>query len=291
MTRSVSRVARTLGVFGVLGAVVSLALAACTDRGKQSAEAAVEHATFLAKLVDKDVEEVRSGLPDGAPKVAPLLAKGADLRGNPMQLRQKLTRVRNDTRGLFVAKSTFLVLVDEEGLALRNEFEPDAVAGKNLKQSIQGLEPVFSGTRVETRGSFPELAGVRDVSRDRVWIAAVPVPVDGKHGALVSGWSYRLFARHLHESLKREIFDAVRNRGAKEPLFYVGVFDETGVFMAPGTPQVDEDALGKENLHARTQSGAAHAPITITDRTFGWAAARTPSMGEGTGVVVLRSEI
>lgn len=278
---------------GVL--VLALACAGnfgCTDRGKVSAEKAVEHATFLQLLVEKDVAEVRSGMPEGATKLVPVFAKGADARDNPVQLKKQLGRVRNDVKGLFVAKSTFLVLVDEKGVALRNEFEPDAIAGRDLRKSIPAMEPVFSGKPIEFHGAFPEFAGVKDASRDRVWIAATPIPVEaGGSAALITGWSYRLFARHLQESLKREILEAARAGKGKEPLYYVGVFDETGVFMAPGTPQLDEDILAKENLVQKTQSGPFHAPITITDRAFGYAAARTPTMGNDVGVVVLRSEI
>ena len=256
----------------------------------------MDHVVFLQKLVDTDVAQVRAGLPEGAQKIAPMLAKGSADRDNPTVLKQKLSRVRSDVKGLFVAKSTFLVIVDEKGVALRNEFEPDAVAGKNLRKALPPSEAAFKGTAVEFSGTFAELAGIRDTSRDREWIAAAPVPdasgaAGSDHAVLLTGWSYRLFARHLHESLKSDIMDAVRAGKTREPLWYTGVFDETGVYMSFGTPQIDEDILTKESPFEKTKNGPFHAPILITDRHFGYAAARTPAMGANTGVIVLRSEI
>jgi len=50
-------------------------------------------------------------------------------------------------------------------------------------------------------------------------------------------------------------------------------------------------ALGQVGLHAKTGAGPAAAPLKITDRDFGWAAARLPKLDPDVGIVVLRSEV
>jgi hypothetical protein len=54
---------------------------------------------------------------------------------------------------------------------------------------------------------------------------------------------------------------------------------------------VNEEALTKLDLAAKTEAGPTEGALTITDRAFGWGAARAPKLGDGVGIVVLRSEI
>ena len=74
------------------------------------------------------------------------------------------------------------------------------------------------------------------------------------------------------------------------PVFYVAVFDPGGVYGAPLTPDVDTAALVEQGLPGKTTAGPAQGVLTITDRTFGYGARRTPSLGNETGIVVLRSD-
>jgi hypothetical protein len=75
------------------------------------------------------------------------------------------------------------------------------------------------------------------------------------------------------------------------PVFYVAVFDTSGVYSERTTPKVDEQALTDAKLVEKTQAGPFQGTVTITDRAFGYAAKRTPKLGADTGVVVLRSEL
>ena len=109
----------------------------------------------------------------------------------------------------------------------------------------------------------------------------------------MTGWTFRYFARHLQESLKDKLVEQAKasGNGGKMPVFYVAVFDKSGVYPAPLTPAVDESALGGLDLVSKTAAGSAQGTLTITDRAFGWAAARTPKLAPDTGVVVLRSDL
>jgi hypothetical protein len=277
----------------VIAGALAVSSAGCKDEGKQSAQAAADHAAMLADTATKDVGEIERGLPEGAKRLAPLFGKD-DPRSNLPGVRKELQRIRRDVPDLLIAKSTFFALADDKGIAIRNDLEQDAMANQNLAQLFPELgKALSSGNYVTTTGSFPGPPGPAGPDKD--WIAASPVKKeDGKvAGLLVTGWTYRAFARHLQEILKRDLTEKARAAGdpGKLPVIYVGVFDPSGVYFAPLTPKVNEDEMAKQNLVEKTASGGASSPLPITGRTFGWGAKRVEKLGPNTGVVVLRSEI
>ena len=166
------------------------------------------------------------------------------------------------------------------------------MAGQNLERHLpragQGPRRVHHG-----HGRIPQDVGQTGPA-DEDWIAGAPVKrADGSTGAvLVTGWSYRYFARHLQEALKTHLLDEAKAAGqeGKLPVFYTAVFDKAGVYASPLTPDVDAKALASQDLVGKTESGPATGTLTIDDRPFGFAAQRTPSLAPGTGVVVLRSD-
>jgi len=271
--------------------VLLLGGAACRDQAKVSASYAARDVADLAALVDKDVSEVERGLPEGARHLVPLLTGHTDLKQDVADVRRALLRVRRDVMDLTMAKSTFFALTDPTGVAIRNDLEQDVMAGQNLIAIFPALSKATVGF-VSTVGAFPNVSTKNGPDRD--WVAAVPVlREDGTLGALfVTGWTYRYFARHLQESLNDRLTVRAKSGEAdgKLPVFYAFVFDETGVYGAPLTPAVDEKALATEDLEGKTASGPAHGAVTIDDRAFGFGAVRTPRLGPGVGLVVLRSE-
>jgi hypothetical protein len=273
-----------------LGVLVASALPACKDASKHSVQEAAAHADAMAKLAEADVLEVERGLPEGAKALSPLMARGDELRGNLDLVKKELQKVRRDVPDLLVAKSTFFALTDDKGVAIRNNLEQDAMARQDLIALFPDLAKAREGKYVTTTGTFPGPVG--PVGPDRDWLAAAPVSRDGKvAGIFLTGWTYRAFARHLQENLKRDIADKARREDSKLPIIYVGVFDKTGVYMAPLTPKADEEFLAAEQLVDKTKDGPKAAAVNITDRVFGYGAARVPKLGPDMGVVVLRSEI
>jgi hypothetical protein len=272
-------------------ALVAFALPACRDQAKESASLAAGDVAAMADLIDKDVGQVERGMPEGATQLGSLLANGADPRQDIAGVRKGLMRVRRDVPDLLVAKSTFFALADPSGIAIRNDLEEDVMAGKNLLSAFPVLAKAKDGYVAGT-GSFggPPSHNVPDED----WIAGAPVKrADGTVGALlVTGWSYRYFARHLQEALKTRLLEASKAAGAegKLPVYYVAVFDKTGVYSAPATPVVDDQALAAEDLVTKAAAGPVAATLSITDRAFGYAARLTPKLAPDTGVVVLRSD-
>jgi type II secretory pathway pseudopilin PulG len=271
---------------------VGITLSSCKDQAKESAAHAAQNAQDMAALIGRDLGEVERGLPEGAKQLAPLVADGADPQQDVAGVRKALARVRRDVADLGIAKSTFFALADADGIVVRNDLEEDVMAGQNLFTVFPALARARDGYTTTT-GVFPNTSTRNGPDRD--WIAGVPVKREnGATGAIfVTGWTYRFFARHLQESLKDQLTEQAKKIGdeLKMPVFYVAIFDGTGVYSAPLTPPVDEKALTDEDLAGKTAaSGVAQGTLIITDRAFGWAATRTPGLASATGVVVLRSE-
>ena len=283
--------------------IATSALVGCKDRGQKSADEARADIQKLVELSAKDVAEIERGLPEGAKKLTDLLAKEVGKDGDPKQnvpaVRSALLKMRQQVPDLGIAKSTFFALADDKGIAVRNDFEQDTMAGKDLVKAWPGLEPVLKGEPyAATTGRFP--GAPNPAGPDKEWVAAVPVKkADGSPlGMLVTGWTYRRFAYHLQVTLQRELQDQLMRAGdkGKMPILYVCLFDKENVYGAgaPGAtpvPEVNEKALAEVGLHAKTEGGVASSPLRITDREFGWAAARLPKLGPDVGVVILRSEI
>src|SRR5882672_2382012 len=123
----------------------AVALAGCKDAAKESAAHASQDVVQLATLVDKDVDEVEHGLPEGATRLAALLANGADPKQDVAGVRKALIRVRRDVADLDVAKSTFFALADPNGIAIRNDLEEDVMAGQNLIAAFPALAKAKDG--------------------------------------------------------------------------------------------------------------------------------------------------
>ncbi len=278
-----------------LAAVVVLFVlspAGCKDQGKESAKRALEDVDALADQVAKDVAEVERGLPEGAKKMSAVYAKNADPHTDVPSVRQALLRSQREVPDLNIAKSTFFALVDDKGVAIRNNLEQDAMAGQDLFKLFPDLSKALAGSYVSTMGSF---GGKTANGPDRDWVAAMPVVDDtGKvRGLFVTGWALRAYCNHLSAEWKRRQAELARASGdtGKLPVFYVGVFDKTGVYTASMTPAVNEKAMADVGLVDKTVSGTFSGTMNLTDRDFGYAAKRTPKLGPDTGVVVLRSEL
>ena len=270
-----------------------LSLMGCKDQAKESAKLAAKDVDTLADLVDKDVAEVERGMPEGSKRLASLYAGGADPTKDLPSVRQALLKTQRDIPDLNVAKSTFFALVDDKGMGVRNNLEQDAMAGQDLAKQFPGISKALAGEYTETTGAFAGPPGPNGPDKD--WLAASPIKNEQNKvvGLFVTGWSYRRFATHLQEVLKENFQNNLRKSGdtGKMPVFYVAVFDSAGVYAERTTPKVDEQALADAKLADKTKSGPYQGTVNITDRDFGYAAKRTPKLGEDVGVVVLRSEL
>jgi hypothetical protein len=282
---------------GVAASIVFACFAfGCRDKGKISAEEARNNVQRLVTLAVADVAEIERGLPEGAAKMGALLAKpkDPDAKDNSAQVRAGLLKIRRQVPDLGVAKSTFFAFTDDKGIAIRNDLEQDTMAGKDIVAAYPDFKKALAGESfVATQGAFPGVPNPH--GPDREWVAAVPVKRDDQTlvGLLVTGWTYRRFAYHLQEVLKRDLQERVKSDGqnGKLPVVYVFLFDHDHVYGAQGTPPMNEKALEDLHLVEKTSAGETLSPILLDGRDFGWAAARVSKLGADVGIVVLRSEI
>jgi hypothetical protein len=269
---------------------------ACVDHAKESEDHAVKWIAAVEKRATSDIDEMKVGLPLGAKQFTPIYAHGATANDDLAGVRNTLLRVRGVIPELTRSSSTFFALTDANGLAIRNDLEQDVMAGQDAWKLFPELKDTKNGRIVATGGLF---AGGRPSEPDRDWVIAAPVNDEaGKFvGTLMGGWTYRRFAYHLQETLRHDLTELQLKTGdnGKLPIVYVSVFDKTGVYSAPFTPPVNQQALVDLGLVAKTAAGAAaaapHGHLNITDRDFGWAAVRVPSFVPEGGVVLLWSEI
>jgi hypothetical protein len=247
----------------------------------------------MSQRATEDVAEVKRGLPAGATQLTSLYADGADPAKDLPAVRKGLRRIRAEVPDLTRAVSTFFALTDAQGIAVRNDLEQDVMAGQDVLKLFPDLAKAKDGGVVTAAGLFGGARAPGDPDRD--WVAAAPVK-NGQGafaGLLLTGWTFRRFAFHLQEALKHDLIEeqAKTKDPGKLPIVYVAVFDKTGLFAPPLTPAVNEKALVDLGLVGKTSAGPAHGTLSITDRDFGYAAARIPDLEPDAGVVVLWSEI
>ncbi len=266
---------------------VALALVwGCTDQGKVSAERASAHVRFLAPLVDKDLEEVRSGLPKGTPYLEELWNKGETVL-DPEAARDALVKARSKVQDLRVAKTTFFAVAELSGLVVRNDLQMDMMAGKNLFEVFPALRAAAEKGYAETTGSMPEARGTEGKA-DGQWVAAAAVQRGGvTKGLYVTGWSWTLYARRLEEALKSQLWDEEKG---KKPLFYVMVITGDQAYGTGPTPQVNLDTVVRLEPFKNAVGGHFQTQLEITGREFGFAAQVTEGLGPDVMVGVLRSE-
>ncbi|MEO6602928.1 MAG: hypothetical protein ABIQ16_23790 [Polyangiaceae bacterium] len=222
----------------VLLAVVSLvavASSACKKASAVSAEKAKVNVVGLAKATHSDVEEVRTGLPGGAPFLLPLFTTGKPPSDDTHAARSALFTARNKVQELRVSKGTFFAVSGTDGIVIRDDQDPDLMVGRPLFPSFPELQTALTGKYVEAHGSMPEAAGVRG-RRDGQWVAAQPV-LQGSEvkGLYVTGWSWSAYAYRLERALSSNL-RAELTEGQKLPLAYVYLVVGKDVYGTPISP-------------------------------------------------------
>ncbi|HMJ10923.1 MAG TPA: hypothetical protein VK524_05925 [Polyangiaceae bacterium] len=269
--------------------VAAVCVLGCSKSSEQSLAKAKEHAGELVRTAERDVAEVRSGLPEGARQLSEL-AGDATALGDAQEVKRALDRARNKVQDLRVAKSTFFAWVDPQGTVVRTDQEQDLLAGKNLFASFPELRKALSGARVETVGSMPEAAEVAG-RKDGQWLCAVPVSNAGSVRALyVTGWSWSAYAYRLENALRGSVQSSIGDK-VKMPLLYVYMVAGDAVHGAPVAPEVNAKAIaGQAPLTKLAADGRFSTEIEITGRSFALAVQKAPVFGSKVAIAVLRSE-
>ena len=282
---------RQLGRFVFAGSIqcaLGVSLVGCRRSSALSAERAKAHLSLLSGAVRSDVDEINRGLPHGAELLSAFFAAGAF--DDAAAMADVLDKTRNKVQDLRVAKSTFFALVNSAGVIMRSDQQPDLLAGKNVVSSVPELQRALKGESVRTRGKIPGAAKVRG-REDAEWLAAEPVRVGSDvKGAYLSGWSWSGYAYRLENQLRSSVRSSL-GPSDKEPLLYVYMLVEEQVFYPQVSPQVTAQALLDQHFFTRAKgSDVVTVQQEITDRDFGIAFMRAPTLGENVGIAVVRSE-
>lgn len=274
----------------VLAAAFVLALVACEDQGKKSAALAKADLPFLIQTTERDVLEVRTGLPLGAEHVARLFAERSPEEPSFEALHDALQRAREKTQDLRVAKSTFFAVALPDGKVLRNDQKQDLMAGKMLFDSYPGLAAARTQGYTEAGGSMPEASGVRGKD-DAQWVAAVPLKSEkDTFGLYVTGWSWSSYAYRLETALRSEILSRLKER-EKLPLTYIYVVVGNRAYGTPISPLVNGQAVVDSKPEERLKKEESYSlSLEIQGRSFGVAVGRAPSLGSNVAIALVRSE-
>lgn len=281
----------TCRLISVLSAASALWLTSgCAKTGEISQQKARAHVELLAKAAVTDVEEVRHGLPLGAKQLESYFAQ--DKPGeNAVAAKEALDLARNRVQDLRTAKSTFFFIATKDGLVLRSDLEHDNLASKNFLGVFGDLKSAAGGKYTETRGSMPEVAGVRGRS-DGQWAAATPIMKGSEvAGLYVTGWSWSAYAYRLENQLRSTVKSEAAAAKAKEPLVYVYVVVDKETYGAPISPDVNAKAVKDSGLMSKASGEAVvDTQQEIEGRDFGIALRKVPALGSDVAIAVVRSE-
>lgn len=264
-------------------------LASCSDDGKASQAIALEAVDIALGLVDRDVNQVRGGMPEGAKLLAKKLP--GDL-GSRAEVQTAIKASREKIDNLAFAKSTFFSFTSPEGVVLRSEIDPDRFVDQNVLKAFpdlaKALEP--KAGLVEAYGELEALRGVKR-GPDVAWIVAHQVPGDdGKvRGLFVTGWSMRLYARLLQESVRSKLADNAKDKTNKQiPLVYVYVIKGKGAYGDPDAPDLNAEELVKLNVvDELAKAPEFKVSKELEKRMFGIAAKKAPQFGDDAAIAVV----
>lgn len=274
----------------LLAAVAVSTLLACEDPGPKSAKLAAADLPMLLQAAETDVQEVRTGLPEGAKQLVSLFRDVQPELPTFDRCASALERARSKTPDLRVAKSTFFAVATPNGRVLRNDQKQDLMAGKQLYDAFPALKELGSKAYLEAKGSMPEAAGVRG-REDAQWVAGVPIKDgDRLYGLYVTGWSWSAYAYRLEMALRSSILSRTES-GAKVPLTYVYVVVDGHVYGAPVSPAVNGKAVLDLNPLEKVRGGKVfEAARDIEGRSFGIAVGAAPALGPTAAIAIVRSE-
>lgn len=271
-------------------ALFALPLIGCEDLGKEAEEVANNVLTSIYPLIEKDVAQVRRGLPNAAVLLAKRLPD--DAMAVPRETQEAIKAARENDEDLRLAKSTFFVFTSVDGVVLRSENDPDRLVDKNVFTAFPTLKTCIEKPGVvETFGEMEEMRGVKR-GIDTTWVIAHQVlGKDGKaRGAFVSGWSFRAYAYYLEQQAKSFLLEeAKKTKSNKVPIAYVYLVKAQKPYGAPDSPEVNGDELVKSDLLKLAEAGRFRGQREITKRQFGVAAERSKELGDDAVLAVVAS--
>ncbi|HXS19510.1 MAG TPA: hypothetical protein VN764_20080, partial [Polyangiaceae bacterium] len=224
----------------------------CANEGEKSARLVVPNLKYVASAVERDLGEVRRGMPAGAKELTTLFERAAPERPAAADAREELVRLRSDNPDISSAKSTFFLIAASDGTILRNNLDSDEMAEKNLFQVYPATKNALTQDYVELGGSWDVARGVNN-RPDAQWLSSARIMVKGTPvGLFVSGWSWSSYAYRLEMALRSEVLGETKS-GDKVPLLYVYVVVDGHAYGTPVSPVVNGEEILKLNPVAKAK--------------------------------------
>jgi len=258
------------------------------EENKKRAQA---QATKVAETVERDVAQIRSGLPVGAKKLGEILDKYPD--AEPNRIQEAIVTTRTKVPDLEFAKSTFFSLADRKGLVLKSEADTDRLVDKNVFTAFPDLAKSAAKDSgiVEVFGEMDQMRGLRK-GPDLAWVLGHPVPgpEDEPRGVFITGWSFRSYVHYLEDATKRSLREEAEKIGEKNaPLVYVYLVKAGKAYGAPVSAEVNAKAIEDLDVVEKAKSGSWVGIVPITGREYGIAVQKVSSLGDDAAVAVLLS--
>jgi hypothetical protein len=288
---------RSTSALGGLGLVATVplasALTACKDKEKDLIAALGPGLAELLPLTERDTKQVR----DGLPKAAEVIVKhididpGADAEG----LKRALTRTREEVKDLAFSKVTFFAFMGPDGTVLRSEADTDLALGNSLTKAIPDTAKVLeAGAKpMETFGFMEGLRGVNQGNQLQ-WVVCAPVIHEGGKlvGALVGGWSLRLYAKYLDEHFKQALEKKKEDPQKPNPLSYLYIVKGKLGYGGPDAPDVNATALGDLDLASKVKGEELfQMALEVESRSFVIGARKAPALGDDIYLAAMLSAV
>lgn len=290
--RDFLRSSSALGLAALIALPLGLGLTGCQNKDKELAALVGPTLAELLPLTERDSTQVREGVPKAAEVIVKHLDTdpSADVEG----LKRTLTKTREEVKELAFSKVTFFAFVGTDGKVLRSEAETDLAAGNSLTAAIADTKQLV-GDGAKALETFGYMEGLRGVNKGNQlqWVVGSPVNKDGKQvGAIVAGWSLRLYAKYLDAHFKQALEKTKEDPSKPNPLAYVFVVKGKMAYGGPDAPDVNATALGELDLPSKVKGDELYqTTLEIEERKFLIGARKAPALGEDLFVVAMLSAV
>lgn len=274
------------------GATTFGGLAGCRDKAKEYKAQLGPLLEEILPLIERDTAQVREGLPKAAAQIVKRL--DTDPASDAEGLKRALTTTREEVKELAFSKVTFFAFVAPNGDVLRSEAETDLAAGNSLTKAIPETEKLFKDGAglLDTFGHMDGLRGVNQGNQLQ-WVLGMPVVKDGKLiGALIAGWSLRLYAKYLETNFIQALEKKKEDPTKANPLAYVYIVKGKMAYGGPHAPDVNATMLGELDLPSLVKGDALYeASKEVEERSFIIGARRAPKLGDDICIAAMLSPV
>jgi hypothetical protein len=271
----------------------SASLTGCSPAGAPEARRKIReiHAREVQAMVRDDLTKHRRGIVGVAERIAPILSGNAPTEeARERALRAKLKAIRIMPRGvseLVASPATFVAGLRPDGIVIARDSDEDQMKGLNMAEHFPCVRAALTeGRTTECIADFPA-QGELAASRSLVFATAVRA----SDGRIVGGAALGIPMWRLEQRISRQLQLDHSDEAGLVLWAYVYVGDE--IYARPAAhPDLDQivptPAERAEGL--RRSPGGFTTERRQYGRDYAFGILPVPSLGEGVGVILVRSD-